>query len=130
MKKEAKKEEIERFEKFLSSWGRHTDSHVDVALIAIMDKNKDAIAPLFAARDAHWLHKAFRQVGVCDDGFYDAVIWNLIHASKDFWDEVTAAFENTPRVQREKQLKRELRIAEDRISLLEEEVKKLREVKP
>lgn len=118
--------EIAAFERFLLSWGKHTDSHVDRALIALMDRNKKAIAPLFAQRDPHWLHKAFRQVGVCDNGFEDAVIWNLIHASKDFWEEVHCAFQNTPRVIEEKRLKRELRAANAEMDRLRAELDALK----
>lgn len=113
-----KDQEIAAFERFLESWGKYTDSHVDRALIILMDHNKNAIAPFFAQRDPHWLHKSFRQVGVCDDSVADALIWNLIHASKDFWDAVNSAFENTPLVRREKQLKRELKLAHAEIEML------------
>ena len=76
-------------DKFLKLYGI-SQSSSDIALRIVMERNKVAIEPLFEAKDPCWLHKAFRQVDVCEYSSEDALIWHLIHASRDFWD--TLAF--------------------------------------
>jgi len=76
-------------DKFLKLYSA-SQSSSDIALRIVMERNKVAIEPLFEAKDPFWLHKAFRQVDVCESSSEDALIWHLIHASRDFWD--TLAF--------------------------------------
>lgn len=34
----------------------------------------------------YWFHKAFRQIDVCETGYMDMAIWNLLYDATLFWE--------------------------------------------
>lgn len=67
---------------------------VERALLALLVKHKDRLPKLDG-----YFHKAFRQCDVIQDGdgTTDMVIWNLLHASKLFWECKTEVERRKPR---------------------------------
>lgn len=110
--------ELKRFDRFIDNWSHLTGNPADRALICLMKHHRADIAPLFAQRDPHWFHKAFRQTDVCDSSTVDVMIWNLIHACSDFWDELHYEFSDRRDPQGKRALQRQLDAARAEIEAL------------
>lgn len=82
-------------DRFLERYRKTSSNSADRALALVLERNKEAIEPLFQEKDPCWLHKAFRQTEVCDRPTDDMLIWHLIHASRDFWGELEFFWNNT-----------------------------------
>lgn len=106
------------FNRFIHNWSKITSSPADRALILIMKHHRADIAPLFATKDPLWIHKAFRQTDVCNGAYTDMVIWHLIHACTDFWDEVNYHFNKDVSPTSKRGLRKQLQEARDEIAEL------------
>lgn len=118
--------DLRLFDKFLKQWGDLTRNSADHALIILMRRHREEIAPLLAQRDPHWLHKAFRQVDVCHSADADMMIWHLIHAAEDFWPELHYFLSDNKDPQGKRALARDLRMANEELARAQEEVAELR----
>lgn len=109
--------------KFLEMYDKYCTNSADRALYILLKSHKENIEPLFEAKDPLWFHKAFRQTDVCDPACVDSLVWNLIHASRDFWDTLSWFWDSDLDKKSERRMSVQLLEKDARIAELEEKLK-------
>lgn len=59
---------------------------IELALISLLEDNKEYKELWESVPDVGTFHKLLRQVGTDNQSGVDDAVWNLIHSSQIFWD--------------------------------------------